>query len=198
VICLFQGHFDAENPMGALIFDHAGNLYGTTYGGGFEAGTIFELSPPAQQDGPWSETILHRFVSSDGGAPTAGLAFDLGALFGTTSAGGKTGQGTVFTLQPPSVQGGDWSLAVLYNLLTPGAAGLTIANPHTLYGITGHNSGTTVFQISNGGGPLTVTTFSLGAGLFPAAKMSIYNGALYGTTAGGGYKGNGIVFKLSH
>lgn len=201
VLYIFQSFRDGGVPMGPLVFDHVGNLYGTTYGGGFEGGTIFELSPPSQPGGQWGEAILHRFIRSEGIAPQAGLAFDLGALFGITTAGGKTGQGTVFTLQPPSVPGGNWTLAVIYDLIVPANAGsgVTIGNPHTLYAIVGRSDATTLLRISDAGGPVVVTTTELpGPEKFPDATLAIYNGALYGTSSGGGYLNNGTVFKLSH
>jgi uncharacterized repeat protein (TIGR03803 family) len=140
VLYFFQGGGDADgaDPLGELIFDHAGNLYGTTSEGGSptDGGTIFELSPPSQQGGVWSEAILCRFKGRVG-APHAGVVFGPnGALFGTTLYGETTG-GAVFTLQPPSKPGGDWSLAVIYNAHTTITAGVTITNPHTLYTMSG-------------------------------------------------------------
>src|SRR5579872_5143050 len=77
---------DGANPRGDLIFDPAGNLYGTTYRGGtFNLGTVFELSPPLSHGETWTETVLYSFqgLPADGSAPTAGLAFDaLGNLYG--------------------------------------------------------------------------------------------------------------------
>jgi hypothetical protein len=94
VLYTFQGGSDGSSPIGDLIFDSAGNLYGTTqYGGGGSCslngyqgcGTVFELSPNG--NGGWTETILYSFQdSSDGEQPSAGLIFDgAGNLYGTTS-----------------------------------------------------------------------------------------------------------------
>src|SRR5215472_9499727 len=68
-----------------VIFDAAGNLYGTTSGGGtYSGGTVYELSPLA--GGGWTETILHSFNNSnlvDGCEPYGGLAIDsAGNLYG--------------------------------------------------------------------------------------------------------------------
>jgi uncharacterized repeat protein (TIGR03803 family) len=88
----------------ALIFDTQGSLYGTTANGGSSKnGTAFQLTPPASGTGPWTETVLHTFSGSDGANPQAGLIFGPGGvLYGTTYAGGKSGNGTVFQISNPS------------------------------------------------------------------------------------------------
>jgi uncharacterized repeat protein (TIGR03803 family) len=92
-------------PFAALILDASGNLYGATstggkYGSYGSGGTVFELSPRA--GGGWTETLLHSFGrGTDGSNPDAGLIFDgSGHLYGTTVAGGKDGDGTVFEITP--------------------------------------------------------------------------------------------------
>ena len=112
----FQGNQDADNPAAGVIFDHHGNLFGTTFFGpqnGF--GTVFEVAKPAGKSHSWKETLLYRFTDgNDGGYPAAALSFDAsGSLFGTAS-GGDNG-GTVFRLKPPQREGGNWSLASLHN-----------------------------------------------------------------------------------
>lgn len=130
---------DGSFPVGNLIFDQVGNLYGTTELGGSSigcgpggCGTVFELSPAL--DGSWTETELYTFCSNyaneqclDGAFPDAGLALDAaGNLYGVTGGGGMNscafrtpyGCGTVFELSPPSSPGGPWAEAVLYNFCT--------------------------------------------------------------------------------
>ena len=105
---------DGSQPMSGLIFDSAGNLYGTTENGGANGnGTIYELSP--QSDGTWTETVLYSFgISPDGKIPASKLIFDsAGNLYGTTNDGGANQGGTVFELSPNS--GGGWTEKVLYN-----------------------------------------------------------------------------------
>jgi uncharacterized repeat protein (TIGR03803 family) len=108
----FNGN-DGWEPWASLILDAAGNLYGTTSGGGtYSEGTVFEVSP---NDGGWTETVLHSFPSDghDGSHLVAPLILDpTGNLFGTTYDGGTNGSGTVFEL---SARQGGWSEAVLYN-----------------------------------------------------------------------------------
>ncbi len=85
---------DGENPN-ALIFDAAGNLYGTTVGGGVDnPGTIFKMTP--QPSGVWTETVLYSFTAGSTGAyPSAPLVMDgAGNLYGTTLWGGRAGDTT--------------------------------------------------------------------------------------------------------
>jgi uncharacterized repeat protein (TIGR03803 family) len=75
-----------------LVFDSAGNLYGTTSAGGANgAGTVFELTPVG--GGAWSETILNSFIGGTGGSdPNGGVIFDSsGNIYGTTVSGGSYG-----------------------------------------------------------------------------------------------------------
>jgi len=96
--------YDGFRPIGDLIFDSYGALYGTTYEGGASAnsGTVFKLTPPIPPATQWTETVLYNFQGgNDGIQPYAGLIFDThGALFGTTTGGGGSKySGTVFKLQ---------------------------------------------------------------------------------------------------
>lgn len=135
VIYSFQGFPDGAVPTGGIVFDQQGNLYGATEQGGSPSclgpdgcGTVFELSPPAQNGDPWTETVLHVFrgsVYGDGAAPEGGLIMDAaGNLYGTTGydgtgqctlLGSVVGCGTVYELSPPSQPGGTWTETVLYN-----------------------------------------------------------------------------------
>jgi uncharacterized repeat protein (TIGR03803 family) len=83
----FTGGADGSYPEGGLIFDPAGNLYGTTSVGGTSSlGTVFQLKP---NNGSWTLTTLHTFTGSpDGGVPEAGLVLMGNAVYGTTFNGG--------------------------------------------------------------------------------------------------------------
>jgi uncharacterized repeat protein (TIGR03803 family) len=113
IIHSFAGGSDGISPnaLGNVVFDKAGNLYGTTqYGGGHDCqpgfsgcGTVFELSPPAVEGGSWTETIPHSFNAyvNDGEEPTGGLIFAKnGVLFGVTYSGGSGTWGTVYGIVP--------------------------------------------------------------------------------------------------
>jgi uncharacterized repeat protein (TIGR03803 family) len=83
VLHSFSGE-DWDYPYAGLIFDAAGNLYGTTIHGGIGAGTVFELTPAA--GGSWTEKVVYNFSGGqDGGYPYGGLIFDAsGDIYGTT------------------------------------------------------------------------------------------------------------------
>jgi len=88
-------------PTGGLTLDKAGNLYGTTIGGGnqCDCGVIYKLVP--NPDGTWTYTVLHNFSGSDGAQPEANLILDdNGNLYGTTVTGGPGGAGVVFKITP--------------------------------------------------------------------------------------------------
>jgi len=148
---------DGQLPQAGLIMDASGNLYGTTsYGGDHNnSGTVFEVSPTG--GGAWTEAVLHNFGNSsdDGVDPVDSLIFDsTGNLYGTTSAGGAYGFGTVFKLSPRT--GGGWTEARLHMFgngldgQTP-AGNLIFDASGNLYGTTvggGVNDDGTVFEIT--------------------------------------------------
>ncbi len=93
---------DGASPYYAgVVFDAAGNLYGTTQeGGDLSGGIVFEFSPNGS--GGWTETVLHSFDNvANGYWPFAGVTFDeAGNLYGTTYENGTNGDGAVFELTP--------------------------------------------------------------------------------------------------
>jgi len=125
----FTGTPDGAGPHGVLLFDEAGNLYGTTGGGGAGLGTVFKLDPSG------NESVLYRFAGApDGAFPSAGLVRDTaGNLYGTTSAGGNlatclfpNGCGTVFKLDPGGTE------TVLYRFGSNSSDGTNPSGPLTL------------------------------------------------------------------
>jgi len=127
---------DGWEPWASLILDAAGNLYGTTGGGGaYSEGIAFEVSP---HDGGWTETVLHSFGNgNDGSFLQAPLILDpTGNLFGTTQGGGTNHSGIVFELSPR--QGG-WIETVLYDFGNGGGfplGGVVMDRAGDLYGTT--------------------------------------------------------------
>jgi uncharacterized repeat protein (TIGR03803 family) len=107
-----------------LAFDAEGNLYGATELGGDVdcgqdggCGTVFELKRPGKEGGRWRFSVLHTFTGSpDGAQPFAGVVFgQSGDLYGTTSAGGASGDGAAYRLSPPARKGRPWTETVLYS-----------------------------------------------------------------------------------
>ena len=209
---------DGAAPVAGLIFDDAGNLYGTTNSGGIHSqGAVFELMP--RQDGEWTETVLHSFGGRDGAYPSAGLIFDqAGNLYSTTAGGGihglPSGCGTVFELAPKD--GGGWTETVLhsFNCISGDGyspeAGLTFDAAGNLYGTTvsggihtceGNSTCGTVFELSpedGGWREKIVHSFNGTDGESPSAGLTFDTaGNLYGTTVLGGIHTYGTVFELS-
>jgi len=188
-----------QTPTSGVIFDSAGNLYGTLlYGGTHGRGTVYELTP----SGPgWKQTTLYSFgAAPDGGNPYGGLVFDQqGNLYGTTFDGGAGNGGTVYQLQP---MGGNWTYTTLYSLPENQGAydGPTMDSSGNLYATTvgGGNGLGNVFELSpgaNGWIPTDLHDFSfqhLEQGYFPVGGVVLdAHGNLYGTTASGGNMGPG-------
>ena len=111
VLYSFQSGTDGATPVGAVVFDKQGNLYGTTRDGGSsscrsvqQCGTVYQLAPPIKQGDPWTETVLYIFkgnTSKDGASPYGGLVIDAaGNLYGTSSGDGGSTVGSVFEITP--------------------------------------------------------------------------------------------------
>jgi uncharacterized repeat protein (TIGR03803 family) len=194
---------DGQDPIGGLVPDAAGNLYGTTaFGGAFLNGTVFKL------DKGGSYTVLYSFGDgADGAAPYAGLVRDkAGNLYGTTYLGGGYGWGTVFKLDTSGHESVGHSFALVADGELPFAA-LVRDAAGNLYGTTTQGGGTsnygTVFKLDKDGKETVLHSFTGGAdGAWPyAGLIRDKAGNLYGTTAGGGTgscdAGCGTVFKLT-
>jgi uncharacterized repeat protein (TIGR03803 family) len=205
-------------PYAGLIFDHAGNLYGTSEGGLNAQGAIFELTP--NSDGSWTESVLYNFCMfnpcTDGGYPYAGLIFDQsGNLYGTTEVGGVAydgyGRGTVFELMPNP--DGSWTESVIFNSCsiyqcTDGefpVAGLILDAAGNLYGTAsqgGPSDAGAVFELmpnpATGWKEKVLHQFQGRDGSSPVAGLILdAAGNLYGTASQGGASGAGAVFELT-
>jgi uncharacterized repeat protein (TIGR03803 family) len=159
VLHAFTGVPDGINPgVVNLVFDAAGNIYGTTTNGGtYDNGTTFELTPSS---GGYTESILHSFGSDhDGVYPAAGVVLDTaGNVYGTTGAGGTGrgcdyGCGTAYQLVP---SGGSWLENVLINfdLGQAGLAGAYYPNSALVKDASGNLYGTTIAATLYGNGVL--------------------------------------------
>jgi uncharacterized repeat protein (TIGR03803 family) len=195
---------DGEEPLGpAVIFDGAGNLYGTTpFGGAKGWGTVFELV--AGPNGTWTEKILHSFTGGNDGAQPwdSQLIFDsAGHLYGTTEGGGANDYGTVFELTRTSSSGA-WTEKVIYSFTS--AVGGSSPIGSLLFDGTGNLYGVAtfiVFELTPGDAgwtEKTLHTFAGGKdGAYPFAGLTWGKaGNLYGTTRTGGDH-HGTVFELT-
>jgi uncharacterized repeat protein (TIGR03803 family) len=201
---------DGADPHAAVVIGPDGSLYGTTCCGGLPAsgGTVYKLT---QANGAWKETILYRFsLGANGGNPQSAVTFDQsGNLYGTTPAGGRLNQGTVYKLSPGN--GGQWRETVLWNFGTLSNDGLNpfgnvvLDRSGNIYGTaeTGgaHRNGTVFELVPSGSGWTEKILYSFtGAtdGGFPVAGLiSDQAGNLYGATSLGGSGGGGTVFELT-
>jgi uncharacterized repeat protein (TIGR03803 family) len=205
VLYSFTGGADGGNPVGGVILDPAGNLYGTTTDGGTPFGqngngVVFKLSPSGQL------TVLYTFTGgADGSTPNAGVIRDsAGNLYGTTYQGGA-GYGVVFKLNPSGQE------TVLYTF-TGGPdggnpiAGVVLDSAGNLYGTTAAGGTSTegfgrgvVFMLNPSGQEKVLHTF-----MGPPDGSTPYGGVVldsagnvYGTTDKGGMQKTGVIFKLT-
>jgi uncharacterized repeat protein (TIGR03803 family) len=190
---------DGAYPVGRVVLDSAGNIYGiTTNGGSYGYGTVFELSP---SEGGWTETLLYSFEWGYGCGPSAGLVFDgMGNLYGGTAAGPVGQCATIFELSP---QQGGWNFRTIYMFIN-GSGGtsepdsLAIDAAGNLYvtsifsGLYGDGSVFELSPTSYGWVYTDLYDFTGGNdGLYPVGvAVTGPSGYLYGTTeAGGNYSG---------
>lgn len=210
----FGAGSDGNTPFAGVTLDNKGNLYGTASEGGglsgcsgYGCGIVYQLMP--NQDGTWTENVLHTFIQQEGGNSYSTIAIDgHGNLYGTNLYYGQ-GCGTVFQLVPGA--GGKWTENTLHSF-TCGNDGFMS------YGVTFDKSGH-LYGAAYAGGPYDdgvvfslspQTAFSWfeivlhafaggsGDGNSPAGNLIFdASGAIFGTTYEGGPRFSGIVFKLS-
>jgi len=221
----FSNGPDGGEPAAEVVMDAAGNLYGTTTAGGDAAcvtlhgycGVVYKLT--LNLDGSYTESVLVDFTGTNGLNPVAGLTFDeAGNLYGTTSFGGTTGDGTVFELTPT---GGSWTETILHNFA--GADGrqpnstLRFDSLGNLYGTTNIGGNLKacsdfgcgeVYELKPSGGSWTIDVlhrFNGTNGANPKGLAFDASGNMFGSTATGGSgtcdgflaPGCGLVYELS-
>jgi len=223
----FSAGNGASEPVGGLVFDKAGNIYGVSLVGGTHGfGTVFELTQ--NSSGQWTSQTIYSFSGSDGAKPQAGLTIDAaGNLYGTTELGGSGachdqtgGCGTVFELS--YIAGAGWTETVLHSFLgAPGndgaepVAALILDGSGNLYGTTSTGGVRsercalllagcgTVFELSPAAGGWNETIlyeFQGGSsdGANPSGPVVFdQSGSIYGTAADNGPYVFGSLFKLS-
>jgi|HubBroStandDraft_6_1064221.scaffolds.fasta_scaffold01629_1 uncharacterized repeat protein (TIGR03803 family) len=218
VLYTFTGGQDGANPQAGLVADPSGTFYGTTSGGGdFGLGAIFVLSPVSGVG--WAETVLHSFAggTTDGASPRTPLlqllggGDDNGNLYGMTFAGGASGDGVVFKLEPTGREVAVHSFSGGADGGQPYYGGLIHDSVSNLYGAT-HLGGDlscvnpdgcgVVFMLNKYHVVTVLHSFTYNPptsqdGAYPYGGLVWDSvGNLYGTTFGGGTGGVGAVFKL--
>jgi uncharacterized repeat protein (TIGR03803 family) len=206
VIYNFTGGADGGSPIGGLVIDAAGNLYGTTGGGGPSGGgTAFKLSP---NPSGWRFTRLYAFSSTNGGPDNTPVLDADGRLFGTTY-GGTQSNGVLFDLSPPGHISpnvfGNWMETLLYSF-TGGSDGarpsgsIVLDSSGNIYGTTpmgGANAGGTLYEFTNSGIQILHSFPALpGDG---SAPLGVVNGpgGVYGITSNGGTNRSGTFYTTA-
>jgi uncharacterized repeat protein (TIGR03803 family) len=189
-------------PMGAIAVDGKGNVYGTTVASSGEGyGTIFKCTPSGElttlalfQDPAPTDSLI-------GETPYGVVIDNQGNLYGTTSAGGANGDGTIFEY---SSSGSVTTLASFDGANGQEPEGtLIVDGAGNLYGTTfegGPGGHGTVFEYSASGGLQTLAAFDGTNGASPTGLVMDGNGNIYGSTCLGGqsdsYYGFGTIYEL--
>jgi len=224
ILYTFQVGTDGSSPLGGVVLDSAGNVYGTTSSGGgdVQAGTVFKVDPSG------NETVLYTFAfGNDGAFPQSSLTLDsAGDLYGTTPEGGNNvctglnGCGTIFKI---GASGGETRL---YAFSGPDGSdpysGVIFDPAGNLYGTTFYGGSSSncpsssgnfgsgcgvVYQLTAAGKEAVLYNFKGGkdgrnpaAGVVRDAAGNLYGATWYGGTGTcktySGIKGCGVIFKL--
>ena len=202
---------DGLSPWSGVIFDKAGNLYGSALEGGqYYAGEVYQLSPSGSG---WTMHVLYTFTGgADGRHPNGGLIFDpFGNLYGGCELGGiPSNAGTVFELTPSN---GSWTFSTLYsfpecaypNNYCGGPAGMTMDAAGNLYGATyldGAYGYGNIFKLTHSGGGWIYTSLhdftGHADGGYPNSPVVLdASGNLYGTAWVGGSYGEGVIWEIT-
>ncbi len=201
ILASFSGS-NGSFPIGGLVMDSSGNLYGTTWAGGVGAGTIFELAKGSST----IITLASFNGNTEGSGPFAGLIIDsAGNLYGTAPLAGASNDGTIFEL----AKGSSTITALASFNGTDGMypyAGLIMDSSGNLYGTAiegGTDNAGTIFELPKGSGTITtLASFNGNDGLYPYGGLFMDGaGNLYGTTSRGGLigdsSGDGVVYELT-
>jgi len=207
MIYAFTSQLDGANPVGSLASDQAGNIYGTSTGGGlYGYGTVFKVS---HSGGGWTVTAIYNFTLDFGSQQQQqGVAIDSkGDLYGVTQYGGEYQLGTVYQLTPTV---GYWNQTVLHTFTgnNDGAfprGPLTIDQSGAVYGTAvyaGIHQFSTVYKLVRGNSGQwnlhALHSFGGTDGFQPENGVTIdSSGNLFGTTSGGGAFGFGVVFEIT-
>jgi uncharacterized repeat protein (TIGR03803 family) len=191
---------DGSQPQNSVIYE-SGILYGTTFNGGTDdKGTLFSYNLTSN-----TLTILYSFAGqpTEGSYPEAGVIYQSGILYGTTSTGGSSNLGTLFSYNLTSN-----TLTTLYSFTGIGTDGSyskadVIYQSGILYGTTysgGSSNLGTLFSYDLTSSTLTTLHSFTGIGTDgknPLASVIYQGGILYGTTSTGGSSNLGTLFSYN-
>jgi uncharacterized repeat protein (TIGR03803 family) len=199
--CSVTNCADGENPVSGLVMDSSGNLYGTTWTGGVDTGTlngaVFELSPPSVSGNPWTEQVIYDISST-----YAGLTINGADIFGPAF-------GSIFELSPNG--SGGWTSKVIFTFNSADAStegsnpngALSFDSAGNIYGTTyagGADKDGLVYKLTLGtNGKYTRSTLYTfdNEGTNPLGGVVLdASGNLYGTTFTGGAHADGNVYEL--
>jgi hypothetical protein len=212
ILHVFKTPSDSERITYGVVMDGAGALYGTDPGSGpAEEGAVFRLQPPGPGETKWTQSVIHNFgfKQDDGAQPRSPLSVGKdGKITGTTTQGGSTGVGTIFTLAAPAGGGKHWKEAIVHSFkISDGEApeSVPVEGPGGVsYGVTlggGPDNLGTVYSLTGAKDDPTVTvlhTFSGGDGALTDGNLIVDKaGSLYGMNLEGGAAGFGNIFRLS-
>lgn len=195
VLRAFSGA-NGATPYTSVTLDSAGNIYGSTNGGGAGYGVVYKL------DTSRHETVLHTFTGgSDGAYPSKVILGSDGNLYGTTANGGTSSAGVVYKLDTSGNETVLYSFTGGADGAYPQAGGVIRDSAGNLYGtalLGGASNAGVVFKLDVANNFTVLHSFTGGAdGGNPACSLiRDAAGNLYGTAEGGGGSGAGVVFKL--
>jgi len=207
ILHAFNQSNDGNEPLGGVVFDASGDLFGMTSGGGVHnRGTVYKLSPSGSG---WAESLIVSFDgATNGSSPYATPIFDAaGNIYGTTCCSGPGGAGTAFQLVS-----GSWTLNTIHvfsgQMEQGPQSGLIMDAAGNLYGTTNQAGAFgygAVFKLSFSGGGWTYESlhdFCVGGlpcsdGANPSGMLAFDgSGNIYGTATTGGPFGGGVIFKI--
>jgi uncharacterized repeat protein (TIGR03803 family) len=207
LIYSFTSQLDGGFPLGQITVDAAGNVYGTTGGGGlFSYGTVYKLSPSS---GGWTLTTIYNFTLDFGNQQQQlGVAIDgKGNLYGVTQYGGEYQLGTVYQLTPAV---GYWNQSVLHTFTgnNDGAfprGQLTIDQSGAVYGTAvygGIHQFGTVYKLvrakSGQWNAHVLHSFGGVDGDAPENGVAVdSSGNIFGSAVSGGTFGFGVAFEIT-
>ncbi len=194
----FQGGSnDGSDPFAGIVFDAAGNIYGTTELGGTNplAGTVYELVAPVGT-GSYKEKVLWKFETTDGYEPVDSLILDsAGNLYGTTPEGGSNGYGVVFKVNVPAA----WTTTTLTTSLNPSTYGQVMTFSAVVTSSLGAPPDGETVTFMKGATVLGTGTLSGGSASFTASTLSVGTNAItavYGGDSKFGYGTSNTVKQV--